>query len=147
MQSSALIECFKAYYRDFSAQPLTQLDQIYSPQTGFRDPIHQLSGREELKRYFASTSQGLDHCRFEFRHQIVNESNAFFSWVMHYAHPRIKGGKALKLDGATQIRFTDQVLYHEDFYDMGAMLYQHLPVIGWAVRSINQRLMHEAVEQ
>lgn len=39
-----------------------------------------------------------------------------------------------------QIRFTDRIFYHEDFYDLGAMIYQHVPVLGRIIRFINQRI-------
>ena len=45
---------------------------------------------------------------------------------MHYAHRKIAKGKALSLAGATQIKFTHTISYHEDFYDLGAMVYQHI---------------------
>lgn len=34
-----------------------------------------------------------------------------------------------------------RITHHEDFYDMGAMIYQHVPVLGWAVKKINSRLV------
>lgn len=40
----------------------------------------------------------------------------------------------------TQIRFSDRIFYHEDFYDVGAMIYQHVPVLGRIIRFINQRI-------
>jgi hypothetical protein len=61
-------------------------------------------------------------------------------WQMTFSHPRLRRGKALKVRGMTLIRFTDRIYYHEDFYDLGAMLYQHIPLLGTAVRHINRRL-------
>jgi hypothetical protein len=59
---------------------------------------------------------------------------------MHYAHPSLANGKPLVLNGGTLIKFNAQITYHEDYYDMGAMVYQHIPVIGWAVNKINARI-------
>jgi hypothetical protein len=42
--------------------------------------------------------------------------------------------------GVTLIRFTDRIYYHEDFFDLGAMLYQHVPVLGSVIRYLNNRM-------
>ncbi|RRJ83837.1 nuclear transport factor 2 family protein [Aestuariirhabdus litorea] len=136
-----IIQRFKDYYSDFDQQSVESLGELYAVDMHFRDPLHQLDGLEAVQLYFEELSRDLTHCRFEFLHEMVNASCAYFHWTMHYAHPRIKGGQALSLNGVTHIRFDDRVLFHEDFYDMGAMLYQHLPLLGWAVRSLNQRLL------
>jgi hypothetical protein len=34
----------------------------------------------------------------------------------------------------------DKVLYQRDYYDAGEMLYEHLPVLGWAVRGVKKRV-------
>ncbi|MCL6416042.1 nuclear transport factor 2 family protein [Aestuariirhabdus sp. Z084] len=140
MQEATLIQQFKDFYSDFSNQPLSLIDQLYDPKVRFLDPIHEVDGRDQLKQYFSSVGADLVHCHFNFLDQIVDEKKAYFTWEMDYAHPRIKNGTILRLSGVTRIGFADQILYHEDYYDMGAMLYRHLPLLGWTVRALNQRL-------
>ncbi|WHI49643.1 hypothetical protein P3339_14310 [Microbulbifer sp. MLAF003] len=38
------------------------------------------------------------------------------------------------------VRFSDKVFYHEDFYDMGAMVYEQVPLLGSLIRKIKSRL-------
>jgi hypothetical protein len=59
---------------------------------------------------------------------------------MHYRHPKIKAGTPQILNGATLIKYEDKVNYHEDFYDMGAMIYQHIPLLGFVVKTLNAHL-------
>lgn len=134
------IDRFKALYQPFNESSLAQLDLVYSADVAFKDPIHQLQGLTELYDYFRGFCAADVHCEFEFINQILNSHQAFFHWRMHYNHPRIKAGQPLSLNGASLIKFTDRVTYHEDFYDMGAMIYQHLPVLGFMVKKINARM-------
>ncbi len=61
---------------------------------------------------------------------------------MNFSHPRLKGGKAIIVPGSTFLQFsTDgRACFHQDYFDLGTMLYQHLPIIGFMVKSINRRL-------
>jgi hypothetical protein len=48
----------------------------------------------------------------------------------------------LKLTGVSIINFTDgRITSQEDFYDMGAMTYEHIPLLGGAIRVVKARMM------
>ena len=34
----------------------------------------------------------------------------------------------------------DQIIRQRDYYDAGEMIYEHLPVLGWAVRGVKRRV-------
>jgi hypothetical protein len=134
------IEQFKQLYKTFDSNTLVRLPQVYSPTIIFKDPIHQLQGITALNQYFASFCNSDMICEFEIYNEIISHDQAFFQWQMHYQHPRVKSGKPLTLNGGTLIKFNTKIVYHEDFYDMGAMIYQHLPALGWAVKKINSHI-------
>jgi len=134
------IERFKQLYQTFDDDTLAHLHTIYSPSVVFKDPVHQLEGIIALSEYFSGFCNPETKCQFEFINQIVAEDQAFFQWTMHYQHRSLNAGAALNLNGGTLIKFNSKIIYHEDFYDMGAMVYQHLPVIGWAIKKINARI-------
>jgi hypothetical protein len=134
---------FKQLYQNFDAHTVDKLSQVYSPNIVFKDPIHQLEGIESLSRYFANFCKPETDCHFEFINELVASDQAFFQWRMHYSHPKLNSGEKLVLSGCTLIKFGSQITYHEDFYDMGAMIYRHIPVIGWAVKKINNHLKEQ----
>ena len=134
-------EDFKTLYQSFDSTMLNRLSALYSTEVEFKDPIHQLQGLADLKCYFAGFFNREMTCQFVFTNQLVNSEQAFLQWQMHYSHPRLQSGKALLLNGGTLIKFNSHIYYHEDFYDMGAMLYQHIPVLGYVVKKINSRLV------
>lgn len=137
------IEDFKQIYKTFSSATPAQLPRLYHPSIIFKDPIHELKGLAALADYFASfCNQGTQY-RFEFTNEVISHDQAFLQWKMHYAHPSLANGKPLLLNGGTLIKFNAQIIYHEDFYDMGAMIYQHIPLLGWAVKKINARIAEQ----
>ena len=36
--------------------------------------------------------------------------------------------------------FGQQILHQRDYYDAGEMIYEHLPLLGWAVRGVKRRV-------
>jgi hypothetical protein len=45
------------------------------------------------------------------------------------------------LNGVTELRFTDgKVQSHYDHYDLGAMLYEHLPVMGSLIKLVKSKV-------
>jgi hypothetical protein len=63
------------------------------------------------------------------------------TWTMHWSHPRIAGGNepypAGLLGGGHR---RGACLHQRDYYDAGEMIYEHLPVLGWAVRGVKRRV-------
>ncbi len=138
------IEHFKQLYKTFSNATPAQLPDLYHPAITFKDPVHELKGIDALTNYFASFCKSDTQYKFDFINEVISPNQAFFQWQMHYAHPSLANGKPLLLNGGTLIKFNTQIIYHEDFYDMGAMIYRHIPLLGWAVKKINARIAEQA---
>ncbi len=134
------IDQLKSLYKTFDSTTLEQLPNLYHEHIHFKDPIHSLEGIKSLREYFAGFCNSQAQYTFEFTNELVNHSQAFLQWRMHYRHPKLKQGKPLTLEGITLIKFDSRIFYHEDFYDMGAMIYQHIPIVGWAIKKINNQL-------
>jgi hypothetical protein len=77
---------------------------------------------------------------FTYQDELIDENSATIVWSMTFSHRKLKGGAPIEVRGITLVRFTDRIYYHEDFFDLGAMLYQHVPVLGLLIRYLNNRL-------
>lgn len=136
------LERFASFYSEFGGENTAKLDELYDQNSVFRDPVHEIFGVDALSEYFRGLSAQLQHCRFEFHSHFQVGNKAFLSWTMHYSHKRLGGGKNLRLEGATEVHFSHgKVQLHADYYDMGAMLYEHLPLIGPVVKGLKSRLV------
>jgi SnoaL-like domain len=136
-----LIEQFQAFYSDFAQVDLSLMADLYEPQITFVDPVCTVEGLPALSRYFERSRANVSYCRFEFVSRTAQLDCAFFQWRMHYAHPRIDSGRAQILRGCSALKMDGKIIYHEDYYDLGAMLYEHLPILGWVTRKIKHRLV------
>ncbi len=135
-----LLAEFKSFYQDGKETDLDRLDRIYTQDIEFHDPIHKIQGILALKSYIKSLYAKSEKIEFEYTDEVNSENCASIAWLMHFQHPSIANGKAISLRGNTLIRFTDRIYYQEDFYDLGAMIYQHVPVLGKLVQFVNSRL-------
>lgn len=139
-QKSTLLQDFKAFYQEANISSLERLDRIYTQDVEFRDPLHTILGILALKSYIKNLYANSNRIEFEYTDEQRGENSATITWYMKFSHSALAGGKIVKLRGITQIRFTDRIYYQEDFYDLGAMLYQHIPVLGAIVRFVNRRV-------
>ena len=133
---------FYRHFSDFKGGLLEQkLALFYHSEVVFADPVHEMSGLDCVSEYFASLSSGLLSCRFDMGEPVIDASRAFVNWQMVFAHRRLKGGQELSLPGVTELTFADgKIVYHRDYYDMGEMIYEHIPVLGSVVRRLKRRL-------
>lgn len=135
-----LIESFKLAYSDLSVMDMSRLDEIYAEDLLFKDPIHEIRGLQCMQDYMAELMENVHECRFEFLDQLMSDNAAYIKWNMHYRHNMLSSGKLLTLRGISQIHYSDRVHYHEDVYDVGAMLYEHVPMVGGVTRWLKGRL-------
>tara|TARA_R110002167_G_scaffold54143_4_gene154459 strand:- start:283 stop:720 length:438 start_codon:yes stop_codon:yes gene_type:complete len=140
IQKSSLLQEFKAFYQEANSSNLERMDRIYTQDIEFRDPLHTVLGILALKSYMKNLYANSNCVEFEYTDEQRGENSATIAWYMKFSHSGLAGGKMIKLRGITQIRFTDRIYYQEDFYDLGAMLYQHIPVLGAIVRFVNKRV-------
>ena len=135
-----VVERFKQTYNRLNAQSLGLLNELYSHDVVFQDPFRRLSGLPALTEYFAELYRHVELSSFVFEDEVVQGNSAMLTWTMSLKHPRLKGGDVVTVPGSTHIRFRDKVTYHRDYFDGGAMLYEHLPLIGLVVRMIKERV-------
>jgi len=141
--SHHLFTSFKNFFEDFSPAKFTALEDIYTDDVHFIDPITDVQGIDALKKHFISTGQGLIQCHFNFISEVFMGNKATLEWEMVYAHPKLASGKLLHLSGCSVIAFNDEqrIHYHRDYYDMGEMVYEHIFLLGGGIQLIKKRLI------
>jgi len=131
---------FVDIYQTLSVDNLDLLATIYHQDVSFIDPMHHVEGFEQLTKYFAGLYQNLTTCKFMIEEVIVQDSHATLFWTMNYQHTKLNKGKSITVNGCSHIRGKDdKVYYHRDYLDLGAMLYEQLPLIGRIICWIKQK--------
>jgi hypothetical protein len=140
LQKQAIYERFRFVYQQQQLSP-ELLREIYADNIEFRDPVHEIHGLNKLIDYFDYMNANMNQCRFEFVDELVLPDKAHITWNMVFSHKRINGGKEQVLRGMSLLKFSDnKVHYHEDSYDIGAMVYENLPVLGLLTRWVKKKM-------
>lgn len=124
------------------------VDEFYHPELEFFDPIEKIKGREEMKRYYSNMYKNVKEIKFDFREMVTQGDTVVGVWVMTLRTDSLNGGEPFSMDGNSVIRFKDgKAIYHRDYFDMGAMIYERLPVIGWLIRTVKDKLKLESPQK
>lgn len=116
------------------------LDDVYSENVTFKDPLHQIEGLPALRHYMDNMYGNVISCEFTYHQHWIGENSATIKWDMLFRHKNLGNGKLITVRGITHVQFNDRIYYHEDVFDLGAMLYEHVPLLGRILLKIKARL-------
>ncbi|WMS88239.1 nuclear transport factor 2 family protein [Pleionea litopenaei] len=135
-----IVDRFIQVYQSLSANNLEILHDIYAEDIEFIDPVHRISGFENVYRYMETMYKNLHQYQITVLDVVDNQSTAFLDWSLSFIHPRLNRGEWVTIPGATKICFEKKIHYHCDFYDLGAMIYENIPLYGGVTRAIKRRI-------
>jgi hypothetical protein len=139
-ESTVWLHNFVSVYEKLSINNLDLLNNIYHKDILFEDPIHKIEGVDNLHNYFNALYHNLISCDFVIEEVIVQDLSAALYWKMTYQHAKLNQGKTVTISGNSHIKAQDdKVIYHKDHFDLGAMIYEQLPVMGKLVRWVKAR--------
>ncbi len=127
---------FFELFNEMGAGQPGNLADVYSEHASFTDPFVSLQGFHALTAYFTGAYENVIECRFRFDEAVIGSTdNVCIPWVMELRHKRIRRGGMIEVDGISHLLIEDdRIVSHRDYFDAGQLLYEHLPVLGTAVR-------------
>ena len=137
----AIVDAFINMYQQLNKDNLHLLQQVYRDDIRFRDPMHQVSGIDDLTHYFANMYLNVTHIEFDIKEVVVshNNSQAALYWTMAYSHPKLNKGQTIHVEGMSQLKFDDKIYSHRDYFDLGQMLYEQVPFLGGLIGLLKNR--------
>lgn len=141
-QAQTVVDTFKLLYNTLNRDTIQSglIDQVYADNMMFIDCFHRINGLDDFTQYCDSIYENVQHCQFEFHEEFVREDAAMLTWTMECIHPRLNKGKAIYVNGSSHIKFHEKVFYHQDYVDGGALLYEHVPVLGRVIAFLKKRM-------
>ncbi len=131
---------FLSVYQNLSVDNLHLLEKVYHRDVVFCDPMHKVEGLDNLSKYFNGLYTNLNSCDFKIENVIAEIDQAAIYWQMTYQHDKLNNGNAVSVSGHSHIKGDgDKVIYHQDYLDLGAMLYEQLPLFGKVTKWIKGR--------
>ncbi len=140
MNNPDWLTLFIKVYQNLNTNNLHTLEQTYHQDIEFQDPMHHLKGFNSLHVYFSHLYENLLSCHFDVSNTVVDNEQAVLFWTMTFEHPSLNKGKAITVEGNSLLKQRDgKVIYHRDQLDLGAMLYEHIPLLGRVIKTIKSR--------
>jgi hypothetical protein len=130
---------FQRTFQELRPEAPFPYEQLYSAGVVFEDPLHRAEGVGALRAHFERLNSNLQLGQFEFGPTHFDDAEAVLSWTMRLQlrrgprHPVV-------VSGLTQLRFDQRITHQRDHFDAGALVYEHLPVLGWLIRQVKRRL-------
>ncbi|QXI41045.1 nuclear transport factor 2 family protein [Pseudomonas wayambapalatensis] len=138
---SAYLQQFAERFASLDGANLDRLENLYSEDITFRDPLHHIQGLQALRAYFEQLYANASDIRYAFiSADEVSPGQGYLRWTLHFRHPRLAGGRQITLQGCSCLHWRDRVHFHQDYFDAGALIYEHLPIMGGAIRWLKGRL-------
>lgn len=138
---SAYLQQFAARFASLDAGNLGTLETLYSDEITFRDPLHHIQGLRALTAYFAQLYANARDIRYNISSaDEVMPGQGYLRWTLQFSHPRLSRGQPITVQGCSYLQWHDRVHFHQDYFDAAALLYEHVPVMGGAIRWLKGRL-------
>lgn len=140
MMDIAKIEYF---FNALSKDSMHIVDEFYDQNAVLEDPIGKRIGSANIKSYYSKLYKNVREIRFDFTEDISQSDKFLVVWKMHLVSSGLNSGKPVVVEGNSFLRVdpkTDKITYHRDTFDMGAFIYEHIPVLGSAVRFVKSKL-------
>ena len=135
-----IIKDFNHFYSELKTQNLSQLYEIYNDNIIFEDPLHKIHGLDNITLYFEQMITNVTSCHFYIKDVVEADNQAFITWEMHFSHPKLNKGNVITLPGTSHLKYTDKIDYHRDYFDVGSMIYEHIPVLNYVIGKIKNRM-------
>ncbi len=136
------VQDFVEFYKVFSKETVqAKVREVYAPDGYFRDPFHEVSGIEAIEKYFLDSTETIEECTFDMQDVARHDRNYYFRWTMHLKTKR-DPKTPIESIGMTHVRFDDhgRVVFHQDYWDAGSVVYEKIPVLGALVRFVKARV-------
>lgn len=143
--SNKQVNRIEKVFNGLRANNLEILDNFYSRNVSFIDPLGTHAGLESVKKYYGNLYENVKSIRFEFVDSISQGDSHVVTWKMFLRTPSLNKGDEIILDGNSVIKFNEEnlVSYHRDYFDMGEFIYENVPVLGWIISTIKEKMKVE----
>lgn len=137
----SLIDEFERFYSHVSLESIEKLDDLYCKDAVLVDPITQHQGLNHIKQYFRHLLENTHKCDCTIQHISQQNDTVFLTWKMTIGHPTLNNNEDFDVNGISHLKIeADKIVFHRDYYDLGEMVYERVPVLKHVVKLIKKRM-------
>lgn len=138
------LERWKVLLADLASESIgDNVKEVYSGNLYFNDTLKTIRSAEDLAAHFEATAEILDTGTVKYLSETRDASgDLYIRWEMSYSGKKINDGKPIVTIGMSQLRFDEagKVVFHQDFWDSTAGIFEHLPVVGGPIKFFRNRM-------
>jgi hypothetical protein len=137
------------FFSVLDRENLPLIDAFYDPAVEFSDPLGRGTGRRQLHHHYAHLFKHISRMRYEFGPITATGSQVVAQWTAFFHHARLNGGREISLRGATWLEFggaEDKVIRCNEYFDLGELAYEKLPLLGFIIRRVKSKLAYLSVD-
>jgi limonene-1,2-epoxide hydrolase len=130
-----------AFYQNFSLESIDTMNQIYADGVLFEDPMRACESLVAVQAHMRGLITNLKSCEFVIQTWTQDDKQLFVQWTMIYSHRKLNKGLKIEVEGCSRFEFKDDlIIYHRDFFDMGKMVYEHVPLLRGLIKVLKAKL-------
>ena len=144
--STETISTFTEFLSELGSKKTgVRAEQLYASELHFSDALMMTRNRDRVVEHFQGLVDAGTAVQVEILQTLVSEADVFLIWSMQAEFTPVRQSVVSDTIGITHLRFNEagHVVLHQDFWDTGLGFYQHIPVLGRVVKSINRRFVVE----
>lgn len=137
-QVSARAQAIALWFEAMNEASLVSLDQIYAADARFCDPFNDVRGVSAIAAIYGHMFENLTAPRFVITDIIEQDQRIFMAWQFLFQWR----SQSFDIPGGTRFRLDNNglVVDHQDYWDVAQGLYEKLPVLGWLLKRLRQRM-------
>ena len=144
MQELNNADKLKYFFQKLDKNSLNLITEFYHPEVDFIDPVGKIKGANAIKAYYEGMYKNVKSIKFEFSQVYESGNTVIGVWTMTLETDKLNGGEPYSVDGNSVVTFAPngQAIYHRDYFDMGAFVYERIPVIGYIIKKLRANMEH-----
>lgn len=139
-QGQQAVAGFAGLYGDLSVENVSaRAREVYAAEAWFNDTIATEVGIDAVEKYLLKTAEGAEKVEAKINDVAVAGADVYVRWTMEIRAKSLAGGQPIVTEGISQLRFDREgrIILHQDFWNPSKGIYEHLPLIGPAIRFVN----------
>ncbi len=136
------INLIQKIFNEFDGKNLNLLNDFYSQDIVFQDPLHKVEGFSSLQNYYAKIYKNVQSIRFDFQKFVSQDDEVVGFWTMSLKAKGLNQGALFEVQGVSVFIFNSEnkVKYHRDYLDLGEMVYEKIFGLGFVIKKIKTLL-------
>jgi hypothetical protein len=142
-EEAAALDRFAQFFGNLNERNVREnLRKTYADKLYFNDTLKEISDVDALEHYLLDTAANVESCTVTIHDVVSKNGDYYVRWEMFITFKKFRKGEVQPSIGITHLRFDKdgRIVFHQDYWDAAANLFEKVPVVGWMIRKIKKRL-------